>query len=140
VLGVSRALAGNEMNREIAGSTIVRNRSSDRRRAVKKLFVLSVALLLCELSLIGQQGRVGMPTPPVPMGTDDTIASQNEAKLQHRLDMAELQREADDLARTAQTIPSDVANVRKGMLPKDVIQKLKEIEKLSKNLRTKLNP
>jgi hypothetical protein len=107
---------------------------------VKKLFVLSTALLLCGLSLIGQQGRVGMPTPPAPMGPDDTVASQNDAKLQHRIDMAELQREADDLARTAQTIPSDVANVRKGMMPKDVIQKLKEIEKLSKNLRTKLNP
>jgi hypothetical protein len=54
--------------------------------------------------------------------------------------MAELQKEADDLARTAQTIPTDVASVRKGVMPKDVIQKLKEIEKLSKNLRTKLNP
>jgi hypothetical protein len=107
---------------------------------VQKLFVLSVVLLLCELSLIGQQGHVGMPTPPAPMGTDDTVSPPNDVKLQHKLDMVELQREADDLARTAQTIPTDVANVRKGMLPKDVIQKLKEIEKLSKNLRTKLNP
>jgi hypothetical protein len=74
------------------------------------------------------------------MGTDDTVSPPNDVKLQHKLDMVELQREADDLARTAQTIPTDVANVRKGMLPKDVIQKLKEIEKLSKNLRTKLNP
>jgi hypothetical protein len=107
---------------------------------VKKLFVLSTAVLLCALTLVGQQGRVGMPTPPAPMGPDDTISTQNEAKLQHKLDMVELQREADDLARTAQTIPTDVANVRKGMMPKDVIQKLKEIEKISKNLRSKLNP
>ncbi len=52
----------------------------------------------------------------------------------------QLQRDADDLARTAQTIPTDVANVRKGMLPKDVIDKLKQIERLSKRLRTELNP
>jgi hypothetical protein len=56
------------------------------------------------------------------------------------VDLAQAQREADDLARTAQTIPSDVASVRKGMLPKDVIEKLKQIEKLSKHLRTQLNP
>jgi hypothetical protein len=51
-----------------------------------------------------------------------------------------MQRDADDLARTAQSIPTDVASVRKGMLPKDIIQKLKQIEKLSKHLRTQLNP
>jgi hypothetical protein len=52
----------------------------------------------------------------------------------------QLQRDADDLARKAQSIPSDVASVRKGMLPKDIIEKLKQIEKLSKRLRTELNP
>lgn len=39
-------------------------------------------------------------------------------------------------ARTAQTIPCQVAGVSKGMLPNDVIEKLKEIEKLSKHLRS----
>jgi hypothetical protein len=52
----------------------------------------------------------------------------------------QLQREADDLAKTAQSIPSDVESVRKGMLPKDVLQKLRQIEKLSKRLRSELNP
>jgi hypothetical protein len=54
--------------------------------------------------------------------------------------MAQLQKEADELARTAQTIPSDVASIRKGILPKDVIEKLKQVEKLSRRLRTELNP
>lgn len=57
-----------------------------------------------------------------------------------RLDLLKLQKEADDLARAAQSIPSDVESVRKGMLPKDVIQKLRQIEKLSKHLRSELNP
>ena len=57
-----------------------------------------------------------------------------------RVDLEQLQKEADDLARTAQTIPADVASVRKGMLPKDVIEKLKQIEKLSKHLRGELAP
>ncbi len=65
---------------------------------------------------------------------------KDSTTLTRHLDLEQLQREADDLARTAQTIPSDVANVRKGTLPKDVIEKLKQIEKLSKRLRTELNP
>jgi hypothetical protein len=57
-----------------------------------------------------------------------------------RIDLLEVQREAAELARTAQSIPLDVASIKKGMLPKDVLQKLKQIEKLSKHLRSQLNP
>jgi hypothetical protein len=68
-------------------------------------------------------------------------APTGEAKLpQHHIDLVKLQQEADDLARTAQTIPADVAQVRQGTMPKDVIEKLKRIEKLSKRLRSELNP
>ena len=48
--------------------------------------------------------------------------------------------DADDLARIAQTIPPDVAGIQKGLLPKDMIEKLKQIEKLSKQLRKQLSP
>lgn len=57
-----------------------------------------------------------------------------------RTDLAQAQREADDLARMAQTIPADVTKIREGMLPKDVIEKLKQIEKMSKKLRGELSP
>ena len=40
----------------------------------------------------------------------------------------------------AQTVPADVTKVREGMLPKDAIEKLKQIERLSKHLRAQLNP
>lgn len=78
------------------------------------------------------------PTPPEPL--DPTASEKDSAGLSRRVNLVQLQKEAEDLARTAQTIPSDVASVRKGMLPKDVIEKLKQIEKLSKHLRTELNP
>jgi hypothetical protein len=71
---------------------------------------------------------------------DQTQQSQSPSLPAKRIDLVQAQREADDLARTAQTIPYDVASVRKGMLPKDVIEKLKQIEKLSKRLRSELNP
>jgi hypothetical protein len=78
------------------------------------------------------------PTPPEPL--DPQNPTQQPSIPSRRVDLVQLQKEADDLARTAQTIPSDLANVRKGMLPKDVIAKLKQIEKLSRHLRTELNP
>lgn len=83
----------------------------------------------------------GVPPPPAAMDPDHGKTAPDEPKLQQpRIDLVKLQQEADDLARTAQTIPSDVANVRRGTLPKDIIEKLRRIEKLSKRLRSELNP
>jgi len=74
------------------------------------------------------------------MDSDNKNQPRDAATQTRRVDLALIQKDAEDLARTAQTIPSDVASVRQGMLPKDVIDKLKQIEKLSKHLRNELNP
>jgi hypothetical protein len=84
------------------------------------------------------QNRSNYPKPPESM--DPQAAGQAPAAPSRHVDLMQLQRDADDLARKAQSIPSDVASVRKGMLPKDIIEKLKQIEKLSKRLRMELNP
>ena len=55
-------------------------------------------------------------------------------------DYVKVEQEADELSKIAQSIPSDVQQMAKGMLPKDVIEKLKHIEKLSKHLRGELGP
>lgn len=57
-----------------------------------------------------------------------------------QVDSIQLQREADELSTLAQSIPIDIKSVRKGALPKDVLEKLKRIEKLSKHLRGELVP
>ena len=54
------------------------------------------------------------------------------------LDMAKLQLDADQLASLAQSIPSDIESINKGLLPKDTLDKLKQVEKLSKHLRSQL--
>jgi hypothetical protein len=54
------------------------------------------------------------------------------------VDMAKLQRDADQLASLAQSIPYDIESINKGLLPKDTIEKLKQVEKLSKHLRSQL--
>ena len=106
---------------------------------MKKSSLLSIPLMLgLFVTLAIPQVRNNYPKPPQPLDTATT--EKSPASPSRHIDMAQLEREAEDLARTAQTIPSDVANVRKGMMPKDVIDKLKQIEKLSKRLRTELNP
>ena len=113
------------------------------RRAMTKPAWLAIILLECVLSSGAQMKDVyipGVPAQPAPMDRDHEKQVPDEPKLQHRVDLVKLQQEADDLARTAQTIPTDVAGVRQGTLPKDIIDKLKRIEKLSKHLRTELNP
>jgi hypothetical protein len=57
-----------------------------------------------------------------------------------QLDLAKLRQDADQLAKLAQTIPADVLRIQSGMLPKDMSEKLKQIERLSKHLRSQITP
>jgi hypothetical protein len=52
--------------------------------------------------------------------------------------MAKLQRNAKELAELSASIPADVDRANRGLLPKDVLEKLKRVEKLSKQLRSDL--
>jgi hypothetical protein len=78
--------------------------------------------------------------PPLNGSHELRISDREMPPFQGRVDPASLQQEANDLATAARSIPADIESVRNGMLPKDVLQKLKQIEKLSKQLRNELNP
>ena len=103
-------------------------------------WILSVALFLLGSVAAAQSPSRGFPTPPPTMDNSRVPATDKQATPARHADLAQAQREADDLARISQTIPADVTKIREGMLPKDVIEKLKQIEKISKRLRTELNP
>jgi hypothetical protein len=105
---------------------------------VKRILLLTVVLLWVLSTNALQHGN--WPTPPPAMDTSNPNPPSGQATLRQHIDLAQLQKEADDLARTAESIPADVASVRKGVLPKDTMEKLKQIEKLSKRLRSQLNP
>jgi len=100
---------------------------------------LFLVVLLSAAPLSGQ----ARPRPPG-LQQADRAEAQMEKNVPppnaHRsvADAAKLEREADELARLAQSIPPDVQSVGKGMFPKDVIEKLKQIERLSKQLRGEL--
>src|SRR5215469_1458117 len=128
-----------------SGVKCERPRSKSRERcSMKNLALLAFTLLLClSGSAVAQRTSPvaqKMLPPPASMDPDDGRNLPEKPVAPQRVDLVQVQRDADALARAAQTIPYDVANVRKGMLPKDVLEKLKQIEKLSKHLRAELNP
>jgi hypothetical protein len=106
---------------------------------MRGVFSLLPAILGLSLIMAAAQTGHNYPTPPEPMNPQSRQTEPHQTAT-HPIDAKRVQQEADDLARMAQTIPADVSSVRRGMLPKDVIEKLKQIEKLSKRLRTELNP
>lgn len=101
--------------------------------------LLLIALALFAVPNAPPEQRPSFPSPPPPMNSDSTTTTGQPAPLSVHVDMAAMQKEANDLARTAQSIPDDVASLRKGILPKDFTQKLKQIEKLSKRLRSQVS-
>lgn len=80
-------------------------------------------------------------TRPIPPGIREAdklpgpadIPPLNQRKI--RLAPTVLQSQARELSLLAQTIPDAIAQVNQGTLPKDITEKLKRIEKLSKMLR-----
>jgi len=105
---------------------------------VHRCILLVAAFLLLTSSMVPQSPNRGFPTPPPSLDQEKQAPGQNPSPTARRTDLEQAQREADELARMAQTVPADVTKVREGMLPKDAIEKLKQIEKLSKHLRSEL--
>lgn len=105
-------------------------------------------LLACSLLLFLAASPASAQTDPrspgIRQGEQATLQAEKDIpppiQPQPHLDLAKLRQDADDLARLAQTIPLDVSSVQKGLLPKDMIDKLKQIEKLSKRLRDQIKP
>jgi hypothetical protein len=106
--------------------------------------VFLVALLLFALPTYAQLGaplgRCG-PSPSDPSWPRNQLPSEQvslETQKRSTLDMLGLQRDAQELAELSASIPTDVKRVNRGLLPKDLVEKLKRVEKLSKHLRSEL--
>jgi hypothetical protein len=100
---------------------------------------LSVAFSCHVLATAGGQGR---PIPPGIREADKQSNKPLEPPLTatSATDHARLKQEADELAQLSAGVPSDLARVSRGELPKDLADKLKRIEKLARHLRNELAP
>jgi hypothetical protein len=105
-------------------------------------FFLVLVVLTCAADLAHAQAvpRSAPPYPPEAADPSVTARSSQEHRPTPRVNQAELQREARELADLAKTLPGDLDHVSQGLLPKDIIDKLKRVEKLSKHLRSELAP
>jgi hypothetical protein len=61
------------------------------------------------------------------------------ARQTQNVDATRLRQDANELANLAQSIPPAIGQTTKGLLPKDLDQKLKRIEKLAKQLRSQID-
>jgi hypothetical protein len=110
-------------------------------RYLRRLFAI-VGLLLLAVSAAAQSGT------PIPPGirAADKAQEKSDREIEpplpavHKLSNAELMQQADELLSLAQQVHSDTQQAMQGMLAKDLKDKLKRMEKLSKRLRDELVP
>ena len=101
---------------------------------------LYTLLTLSSLAL----AQAGRPVPPGVRQADkaeDTFEKNTIPPLYQRspVDLAKIKRDAQELATLAQSVPSDIDQTTKGILPRDLEQRLKKIEKLAKELRSQVS-
>ena len=101
---------------------------------MRTLLLETAVLLMVVLLLPAQTSHRRMPTP-ADASSDAPIPP---AAKRPPVDMVQFQKDADELAQLAQSIPTDIHNVEKGLVSKDLNERLKRIEKLSKKLRGQL--
>jgi hypothetical protein len=101
---------------------------------------LLIALVMAGLFAIPLSSQKNLPATPGqleaskhPLALEPPLEPQPQ-----KLDAAQLRRDAGELSQLAQTVPADINQVAGGKLPKDLADKLKHIEKLSKKLRGEL--
>lgn len=111
---------------------------------MKTVILFLAGLLFCPILMAGQR-PVGHPVPPgvrradkLPNPADQAPPLVNSRSRRQVVDPAQLKRQAEELAKRAQLIPDEVAQVGSGRLPADLIEQLRKIEKLSKQLRREL--
>jgi hypothetical protein len=80
--------------------------------------------------------------PQPPEAADKSSKSQPDSPSMpgRSLDQVQLRREARELLELSQSLQPDIEQITHGILPKDTIEKLKRIEKLSKHLRGEVTP
>jgi hypothetical protein len=103
--------------------------------------LLALCFLVLILSVLASPQR-GDNWPKPPEAAEKTSAASNNLSTtpKMRVNPVQLQREARELLELSQSLQPDIEYVNHGILPKDTIEKLKRIEKLSKHLRGELAP
>jgi hypothetical protein len=99
------------------------------------------ALLLCMLVCLGSSAsQVRESAGKQEVEKHQLVLERPPSPQTQKLDPAKLREEAGELAKLAQLVPQDIGQITQGKMPKDAIDRLKRIEKISKHLRSELMP
>jgi hypothetical protein len=110
--------------------------------------ILLPKVLFLALVLVVQQGGSqvipgtfppAQPARPRLPDPDSPPALPRKAP-QLKIDAAKVKEQASQLSKLAESVPPDVEKATKGLLPQDLVTRLKQIEKLSKELRHEIVP
>ena len=105
----------------------------------KTVLCLSALLFALTTVIASAQRRPTYPHPPAPAQPQASARMATQTR-KSSMDNLQLEREARELSDLAKSVPPDIEQVKRGLLPKDTVEKLKRIEKLSKHLRGELAP
>jgi|SRR5215469_3772767 len=107
---------------------------------VRFLLVLLLFTLPAHSQLGTPLGRCGPQPHELAWPQNQLPAEQGSAQGEKKLamDAVRLQREAQELADLSASIHADIDRANRGLLSKDLVDKLKRVEKLSKQLRGEL--
>jgi hypothetical protein len=108
---------------------------------VKKVRLITslLAAFLATETLLSQQ-NLSDPPGKLEVAKHPLILEPPAGPQPRKIDLSRLHQESLDLAQLAQSVPAEVDQAGQGKLPKDLSNKLKQIEKLSKHLRTEVVP
>jgi hypothetical protein len=109
---------------------------------MRTLPLCTICLLLFCLTISAQQMPQGAPLPPVigPAPDIPPITNDVPRRAAPRIDPLALQREAKELLDLSQSVQPDIQALSRGLLSKNLADRLKRIEKLSKRLRNEIAP
>jgi len=91
--------------------------------------------LLLAFSLLPAASQNVNPANPVEIQAQKHVSPE---EMRARLASVELHKDAKELSELCATVPKDMDGVTQGMVSKDVIERLKRLEKLSKRVREQL--
>lgn len=97
-----------------------------------RLFCLLVGVVVVPAALRSQNVN--------PMHPEEIQVQKHKSPedMRERLANVQLQKDAKELAELCASVPGDMDGVKHGLLAKDLLEKLKRVEKLSKHVREQL--
>jgi len=123
-----------------------------------RVSILAVIVLVCVIVGLGEGGgsfrrmstaqtifstqaaTFGQQGPPVRV--PDTVAGQPgswpQKGTKRTVDVTELKKQANEVVALSEALPAQIEQIGNGKLPKELIENLKKIEKLSKHIRSEI--